>query len=141
MLQSQHKHGSEASGKTIFAGIFLKKNLGIVGIVANLCCVDNLIEAELLGKLVSGKMSAIVLKNKEVCAKFFIFSQFQAFEKYYHKHKNSSANVQMIALTSILPYRSRREEDSTNSLLPFKPLEGAPTEGFLGFAINRIQLR
>ncbi len=40
--------------------------LGIVGVVANLCYVDDLKESELIGRIVGAKMGAIVFKNQEV---------------------------------------------------------------------------
>ncbi len=44
----------------------------------------------------------------------------------------------MISLSQILGYRLAPDEDN---MLPLKLFEGAPTEGFLGFAVNRLHLR
>lgn len=116
LLGVMSKHGSESSG--------------IIGVVALLAYVEDAIEADLLGRVIASKMAAVVVKNNE------------AFDKYYEKYKSSSSPFSLVSLSQMLGYRQRNEEDNNNNTtLPFKTLEGAPLDGFLGFAVNRIFLK
>jgi len=130
---------------------------GIIGMIGELGFVENENEAKLYAKFLGAKFCAILLRDQS------------AFEKYYRIFKDSLSPVYLLSLNSVLPFNvsshsaaaatataamkmnetadSRHMQGSSTrpvssiEFLPFSPVKGAPVDGFLGFAINRIKFR
>ncbi|PRP81795.1 putative fatty-acid-CoA ligase FadD9 (fatty-acid-CoA synthetase) (fatty-acid-CoA synthase) [Planoprotostelium fungivorum] len=109
-----------------------QRQSGIIGIVSDLAYVDDERESILYAKMCGPKVQAILLDTNE------------QFKKYYNMYRNASSAASFLSMQNVLAYsgdRGRSSQGGNSDLIPLQPAAGAPTDGFVGYAVNRIQLK
>eukprot|EP01133_Synstelium_polycarpum_P003680 gene3680-4235_t len=107
---------------------------GIIGLVSEIIFVDNEIEAQLIAKLIGKKLEFVIVTNKD------------KLDMYYKRYRDSRYSIGFLAQTLMAPFTDPQHHHSSqghhnNQHLPVSLLNGAPTRGFVGHAVNRIQFR
>eukprot|EP00026_Physarum_polycephalum_P000409 Phypoly_transcript_00410.p1 GENE.Phypoly_transcript_00410~~Phypoly_transcript_00410.p1 ORF type:complete len:1614 (+),score=337.28 Phypoly_transcript_00410:90-4844(+) len=103
----------------------LENDPTVIGRINQIVCVDDEIEARLLAKHCGRRLEGIVVQNQE------------AFDKYHKILENSKTGIYLMSVESMLSWN--KVSSGGHLDIPVEP--DAPTEGFLGHASNRVQLR
>jgi len=105
--------------------LLAKPPQGLLGVFCDLAWIDDAVESELLARIMQTKMSVLVFDNSENSSLFL------------NANRNSKETFQVISPDIATPMRVPKET-SPGSLFP--PVTG-PTEGFLGYMLDRIKVK
>ncbi|GAM26398.1 hypothetical protein SAMD00019534_095730 [Acytostelium subglobosum LB1] len=108
---------------------------GILGLVMELIYIESNEEAQLVGRMIGKKMETVLVQSSK------------DLDQYFNMYKNHNNPIYFVALDLINPFvehnRDQRQDSSQSQsgLLPLYPMSGAPTNGFLGYLVNRLQFK
>ncbi|KAN0027109.1 hypothetical protein ACTFIU_009792 [Dictyostelium citrinum] len=114
---------------------------GIVGVIMDLLFVDDERLGQCLANFLKSKMEGVVFQNK------------QTFNHYYDRYSNKSVQpVFFVSLDTLIPFTPKKRyqngsqqqqqpQPTPPNQLDIQTYEGAPTTGFVGFVVNKVQLR
>ncbi|KAN0004303.1 hypothetical protein ACTFIZ_010471 [Dictyostelium cf. discoideum] len=114
---------------------------GIVGVIMDLFFVDDERLGQCLANFLKSKMEGVVFQNK------------QTFSHYYDRYSSKSVQpVFFVSLDTLIPFTPKKRyqngsqaqqypQPTPPNQLDIQTYEGAPTAGFVGFVVNKVQLR
>ncbi|KAK5578129.1 hypothetical protein RB653_003082 [Dictyostelium firmibasis] len=114
---------------------------GIVGVIMDLLFVEDDRLAQCLANFLKSKMEGVLFQNK------------QTFQHYYDIYNSKPTQpVYFVSLDTLIPYtpKKRYQNGSQHNHQPqpippnqldIQTYDGAPTSGFVGFVVNKVQLR
>ncbi|EFA86710.1 hypothetical protein PPL_00513 [Heterostelium album PN500] len=107
---------------------------GIIGLVLDLFCIESKEEARVISKMAGRKLETVVVLNKDYLS------------RYYTQFQHSRNPVHFMSLDLISAFHDRNEQSSQydqprSTKLPLQLVPNAPTQGFVDFLVNRIQMK
>ncbi|EGG25161.1 hypothetical protein DFA_03409 [Cavenderia fasciculata] len=116
------------------------EDTGIIGLVMEIICCDNPTESKLIARVLGKRMEAV------------IFTTHDKLQTYMNRYKDSRSSVSFIAISLIQAFYSnnqqqngqnghQQQQSQQGGKLQLNPFPGAPSNGYVGHLVNRVQFR